>query len=212
MRATTRTKATVPLLAALALAAGATGARAQALVLAPRAGVYVAGSDLGEVRRGLETVRAELEGSFAVGFSAELRPPASALGFRLGFDYATDSRVSPDGIREDPEGGARLLGVAGDLVLRPPRLILVQPYVLAGAGVKRYDFERDALEGGVRDAFPDEKTDFTLHGGAGLDLKPGPLALVAELTDYASWFRFQNGEDRKLQNDVFATLGLRLGL
>jgi len=209
-----RTVTKAVLAAVTLLVAGAAGASAQRVQVVPRAGVFVSGSSLGEVREGTEAIKADLEGGLGVGLGIEFGMPLSPFGFRAGFDYATDSKISASGINEaSGEAGAKLLAVAGDLVFRPlPRLLVVQPYLLAGAGVKRYDFEVSELNEGVRDVFSESQTDFALHGGAGLDVSLGAIALRAEVSDYVSWFELGSGSEKQMQNDVFATVGLRITL
>ena len=209
-----RTVTKAVLAAVTLLVAGAAGASAQRIQVVPRAGVFVSGSSLGEVREGTEAIKADLEGGLGVGLGIEFGMPLSPFGFRAGFDYATDSKISGSGISAGGgEAGAKLLAVAGDLVFRPlPRLLVVQPYLLAGAGVKRYDFEVSELNEGVRDVFSESQTDFALHGGAGLDVSLGAIALRAEVSDYVSWFELGSGSEKQMQNDVFATVGLRITL
>jgi hypothetical protein len=77
---------------------------------------------------------------------------------------------------------------------------VLQPYLLAGAGVKRYSGEGD------------DQSKFTGHVGAGADLKLGPIGLLAEINDYISSFEDETTGDSKLQNDVFISLGFRIGL
>src|SRR5690606_27209577 len=164
-----RTVTKAVLAAVTLLVAGAAGASAQRIQVVPRAGVFVSGSSLGEVREGTEAIEADLEGGLGVGLGIEFGMPLSPFGFRAGFDYATDSKISASGINEaSGEAGAKLLAVAGDLVFRPlPRLLVVQPYLLAGAGVKRYDFEVSELGSGAANIFSESQTDFALHGEIG---------------------------------------------
>ncbi len=209
-----RTVTKAVLAAVTLLVSGAAGASAQRIQVVPRAGVFVSGSSLGELREGTEVIKAELEGGLGVGLGIEFGMPLSPFGFRAGFDYATDSKISASGISDgNGEAGAKLLAVAGDLVFRPlPRLLLIQPYLLAGAGVKRYDFEVSELGSGAENIFSESQTDFALHGGAGLDVWLGPIALRAEVSDYVSWFELGSDGEKQMQNDVFATLGLRITL
>lgn len=209
-----RTVTKAVLAAATLFVTGAAEASAQRVQVVPRAGVFVSGSSLGEVQTALGDVKAEMEGGLGVGLGIELGVPLSPFGFRAGFDYATDSKISGEGISAGSgEAGAKLLAVTGDLMFRPlPRLLVVQPYLLAGAGVKRYDFEVSELDSGVRDIFSESQTDFALHGGAGLDVSLGAIALRAEISDYVSWFELGSGSEKEMQNDVFATVGLRIAL
>mgnify|MGYP001225354002 CR=1 FL=1 len=208
-----RTVTKAVLAAVTLLVTVAANASAQRIQVVPRAGVFVSGSSLGEVREGTEAIKADLEGGLGVGLGIELGMPVSPVGFRAGFDYATDSKISTSGINEgSAEAGAKLLAVAGDLVFRPlPQLLVVQPYLLAGAGLKRYDFEVSELDAGVRDIF-ESQTDFALHGGAGLDVSLGAIALRAEVSDYLSWFQLASESEKEMQHDVFATVGLRISL
>ncbi|MBI4545476.1 MAG: hypothetical protein HY703_09795 [Gemmatimonadetes bacterium] len=211
----------LPLLA-LALAAGAPAARAQVpgvnLQVVPKIGAYLPVSDLAELR---DTVSAEMEAGLAIGLALELNLPLSPINIRGNLEYATDSKVSAEGVRQGDEAETTLLALVGDIVYRPlPRIIVVQPYVLAGAGVKRYDFdEEDLRQAGedLRNAFPEDATDFTLHLGAGLDVKLGPIALLVEVSDYISWFKRESsgagsGDGSEIQNDVFGMVGFRVGL
>jgi len=73
----------------------------------------------------------------------------------------------------------------------------VRPYLLVGAGVKRYD-----LDG--------SESDFTGHVGGGVDVKFGPIGVVAEISDFIS--QFESAGEKKLQNDIFARVGFRVGM
>jgi hypothetical protein len=209
-----RTFAKTVLAGGLLVLASVTDAEAQRLQLVPRAGVFVSASDLAELATTVGEVRAEMKGTLGVGLGLEMGLPLSPIGFRAGFDYATNSKLSLKGISSDEdEAGATLLAVTGDVVFRPlPRLIVVQPYLVGGAGVKRYSFEVSELDVSLEDLFPQDQTDFTVHAGAGVDVSLGPLALRAEVSDYVSRFELAEGGARKTQHDLFATVGLRLRL
>src|SRR5690554_2527231 len=163
-----RTFVKTVLVGAPLLLASAADAEAQRLQLVPRAGIFVSGGNLAEVSGTLGDVEADMKGTLGVGLGLEVGVPLSPIGFRAGFDYATNSKLSLKGISAgEDEAGAKLLAVTGDVVLRPlPRLIVVQPYLVGGAGVKRYDFELSELEADAQGLFPEDQTDFTLHGGA----------------------------------------------
>lgn len=97
-----------------------------------------------------------------------------------------------------------------------------------GAGVKSYDFsERPAMEGlggeelssgqcasgdrvcqvHVRN-FAGQHTDPTAVLGFGLSLSAGPVRLSGELADYVSVFTPDGNASRKLQHEVFLTIGV----
>ena len=202
-----RTFATAALVgAALAVAAPAAAqAPGIELVINPRIGLYVPVTDLGATTT--ETV--ELGNSLAIGLGAELQLAALPFGIRANLDYATGSKVSRDGV-EDEQTETTLLAVVGDLVFRPlPKIILFQPYIFAGGGLKQYDFQTEGATVGDFEA----ESDPTVHLGFGLDLGLGPLALNAELSDYISWYELQDASDEsEMQHDLFLTVGFAIGL
>lgn len=180
----------------------------------PKVGFYSPASDLQAAQDALGEVVDDRGGSLALGLALEMGVPLTALGVRVGFDYVTGSEFTyEDEAAVEATAEQTMLAVTGDVVLRPiPRLIVVQPYLLAGAGVKRYDFSFEEDAGtDVEAAFPESETDFTLHAGLGVDLGLGPIALIAEVSDYISWY--ETGEDEsEMQNDLFLMAGIRLGL
>lgn len=178
--------------------------------LNPRIGLYQPLSDLGEAQAAATTTAAELSGSLALGLGVEIDLMLLPVGVRFNLDYATGSEVqyADDGVTTDPGVETTLLAVVGDVMFRPlPKLILVQPYLFAGAGLKQYDFETSTA---TAETFQDEG-DFTLHLGGGFDVGLGPLALNAELGDYISWFELQDA-DSEMQHDLFVTVGFSIGL
>ena len=209
------------LLVALALCAfGATPVAAQvpgiSLELVPKVGFYFPAADLEAAATAAGEVVDDRGGSLALGLGLDFGP--GPLSFRAGFDYVTGSEFSyadTTGANLEATGEQTMLAVAAGVVLRPlPRLVIVQPYLLAGAGVKRYDFEFSDVDTGsdVEEVFPDSQTDFTLHAGIGLDVGLGPIALVAEASDYVSWFEPEGGDGSDMQHDIFLMAGIRVGL
>lgn len=170
------------------------------LKLNPRIGVYVPLTDLGEL--GGETF--ELNNSLAIGLGAELQLAGLPFGIRGNLDYATSSTVSADGVEQEGSD-LTLLALAADLVFRPlPNIILFQPYLFAGGGVKQYNPE---------DESGNTTTDPTVHLGFGLEVGFGPLALNAELGDYISWYELTDASDEsEMQHDLFITVGIAIGL
>ena len=209
----------------LALLAGVavTGAPAAAQVpgldvqLVPKVGFYSPVTDLQAAADAAGEIVDDRGGSLAIGLALDLGVPLSPLNVRVGFDYVTASEFTyadTTGADLEANGEQTMLAIAGDVILRPiPKLLIVQPYLLAGAGVKRYDFSfADAADGSdVEEAFPESETDFTVHAGLGLDLGIGPIALVAELSDYVSWYDAEGG-DSEMQHDLFVMAGVRVGL
>lgn len=188
------------------VAAGAllvsTGVQAQGITISPTIGAHIPASDFSELRAQADTLRVERDGTFALGLNVE-------LGWLRGsVAYASGAKLTEEGV-EGQIGEGSLLTAAADVVLRPiPRLVIVQPYLIGGIGIKNtsYDFDDD----GVRDAFPDDETDTALHFGVGADVMLGGIGIMAEVTDYLS----KDAEGDWGAHDAFAMVGvkLRLGL
>lgn len=188
----------------LAFAAATAPAHAQGIKVNPRVGLYVPLTDLGEASTAAATVVAEKSGSLALGLGVELGLGGS-IGLRANADYVTGSEIQSDG--SVIEGTTKALMVAGDLVYRPlPRLIVVQPYLFAGAGLRQYDFSEENTQA-LEDA-----SDPAVHLGGGVDLSLGSLGLNAEIGDYISWYEAQEGSDAVTQHDMFISIGLVFGL
>jgi hypothetical protein len=175
---------------------------AQGIAITPQIGVYVPGDDFESLRAGADSVRVNNEGSLALGLNVE-------LGFLRGsVAYASAATLSRSGVTGETEvGEGKLLAAALDFVWRPlPRLIVVQPYLLAGGGLRRadYSYETD----GLTDAFPENASDFAIHAGIGADVVLGPLGVSAEITDFIS----KNDEDEWKRHDGFGFVGVKLRL
>ena len=187
------------LLAVLLLAPSSAAAQVPGidLVLSPRAGLY---TPLGDLQEGSGTTT-KLKSGLALGASLELDLPI-LIGIRATLDAALDRDVETGG---QSNLQADVVNIVGDIVLRPlPRLVVLQPYLLAGAGVKKYTF-RDEFDNST------STSDFTGHIGAGLDLKVGPLGIIGEVGDYISSYEAGAGNS-KLQHDVFLMAGFRIGM
>lgn len=189
-----------------ALAAGAAPADAQ-VALIPKVGAFSPSGDLGDFDGNTQ----ELEGSFAVGLAAEFGLPVLPFDIRAGFDYATDTKVTREGLGDAGSApNATLLALTADAVIRGGSGIL-QPYFLFGGGIKRYDISEDELRSGNQDVILDEdQSDFAGHVGAGLALGLGIVSVTFEVSDYISQFEAADGNS-ELQNDLFFMLGARIG-
>lgn len=187
-------------LAACCLALVAAPADAQFLKVNPRIGLYVPLSDLGEAAG--QTVA--LDNSLALGLGLELGVPILPFNVRANLDYASDVAVTYEGLDEEA-ARTTVLAVVADAVFRLPRMVLLEPYLFAGGGLKQYDFDTDDAS-----SFSDS-SDPTLHLGGGLDLGFRSFTLNAELGDYVSWFELQDG-DSQVQHDVFLMIGFSVGM
>lgn len=206
-----RSFATAAVLGAVLLAAAPAAAQVPGveIKLNPRIGLYVPVTDLGEFTGTGGTTTVKMDNSLAIGLGAELQLAALPFGIRANLDYATGSKVNTETGGVEEEGSeTTLLAVVGDLVFRPlPRIIVLQPYLFAGGGLKQYDVETEGAASFASESDP------TVHLGFGLDFGLGPLALNAELSDYISWFELSDTSDEsEIQHDLFVTVGFSIGL
>jgi hypothetical protein len=197
-----RRAAIAALLLATATAVAAPAAAQAGLSLNPRIGLFAPLTDLGDQAIGTGFERAiRLDHSLAFGLGLQLGLPRLPFDLRANLDYATGATVTRHGV-DNETGQTTVLAVAGDLVFRPlPRLILLQPYFFAGGGLRQYAFDFDDAAA-FRDA-----SDPALHLGGGLDFGVGSLRLNAEIGDYVSRYRLQEGAASRLQHDLFLSVG-----
>lgn len=195
-----------PILVALALLTSFAAAEASAQVpginlnLFPRVGMYTPGSELGD----LEGRTLKLGGGLAFGLSAELVLPVLP-DIRANLEYASGLKLKSSGTEGEDEENT-VLALTADLALNlSPPLSPVKPYLLIGGGIKRYELTSFSL----RD---DEHSDPTIHLGAGVGVKVGPLHLVGEASDYVSWFKGEGADSSKIQNDIFIMVGFKIGM
>lgn len=189
---------------------------AQRADLIPQLGFFTGLSSLGtaEDGAGASFALGERERGFAYGVAAQFGSdtPAGLRGSVL-FGTGSDIPVSGPGCAPDPcsvEQNVRAFAAA--LVVRPlPSLILIRPYLLAGAGWKRFGFDDAELEAvGLDDAIEDQ-TKGAWQLGAGVELGLGLTSVVVEINDFISGFSVQEDRgDGKTQHDLFLTVGLRL--
>lgn len=197
--------AIVLVLTAVPVAAQAPGVDVR---LNPRIGLYTPLTDL--TSAGTTADALKLDNSLAIGLGLEFDFVALPVGIRANLDYATSSSVDLEDGSLGDSNDATLLALVGDLIFRPlPRVVVLQPYLFGGAGLKQYDFSSFTVQG--IESFESE-SDFTLHLGGGLDFGLGPLALNAEVGDYVSWFQPEGMDDSEMQHDLFITVGFAIGL
>jgi hypothetical protein len=170
------------------------------IAVTPMVGAYIAGEDVQDLRTSGEQITIEKEATLGLGLAVE-------FGWLRGsVAYASGATINETGETEGEIGEGNVLAIAGDVVIRPlPRLIVVQPYLLGGLGLKRTDYNFD--DEGVTDAFDDD-SDLTLHLGVGADIMLGGIGIVAEVSDFIS----QRGDEEFGRHDAFAMLGIKLAL
>jgi hypothetical protein len=208
LRATIRTAA----LAALSTAFLATPAAAQ-IRLIPQVGLYQPFSKLPSAGAGFDELKKKA--SFAFGAAIEFGQP-DKVSFRVNVLHATDSEVPVEGTGlgcTSDCARSTVSSATATLILRGPNIILVQPYLIGGGGVKRYDYTLENLQNeGVRTLLNDQNQ-LTGHLGLGAEVNLGVLRLVGEVSDLlSSYDDGQNtSESDRLQHDMFVTVGLVIG-
>ena len=186
------------------LMAAASGAlprasQAQGISITPQIGVYVPANSVSGLRSAADSISVKREGTLALGVNVD-------FGFLRGsVAYASAAKLTKTGVSGQSQiGDGKLLTAAGDLVLRPIPRIFIQPYLLAGAGLRNANYSYDAQ--GVTNAFPKSQSNFALHAGVGADLMLGPIGISAEISDFIS----KNSADEWKQHDAFGFAGLKL--
>jgi hypothetical protein len=86
--------------------------------------------------------------------------------------------------------------------------------VLAGGGVKRYDYTLSNLKDEGLKTFFKTQNQLTGHLGLGAEVNLGLLRVTGEVSDLIS--KYDDGQNTstssdQLQHDVFATVGLVIG-
>lgn len=170
------------------------------LNLFPRIGVFQPKGNLVEI----PGTTLKLGSGLAIGLSAELALPLLP-DLRGNLEYVPGVKLK-NNERDTSGNDNSMLALTGDLVINlSPPLSPVKPYALLGGGVKRYEFDSTINS-------TNKESSLTLHAGAGVGVKLGPLSLVGEASDYISWFKLDGSEDGKMQNDIFFMVGFKIGM
>ena len=213
MRIGYRSKATALVLLAgcLSTALAPETARGQGGFLIFQAGYYVPTQDLGVLAdagfgQAVEFGKRERSFGYSLGLELAVSGPISG---RATLAYGTTADVDVDeGMCEGCKATNNLLNATAAIVFRPlPGGIPVQPYLLAGGGVKHYDLE--SLDELRRSPLHDQTRRTMLLGG-GIEVRMGPLRIVTEVSDYVSPI-FGASDVETTQHDLFWTAGLMLG-
>lgn len=183
------------LLPATALVLAASIAHAQ-VSITPMVGGYVPASNVNQVTGDASNIAKTREGTLSLGANLDLGM------LRFSGAYATGTTIKNSNKQDIGKGS--VLATTADLVIRPLPRILVQPYIVAGAGEKfyKYDESPTLLSGGNRNTF-------ALHGGLGADVMLGSVGVVAELTDFVSK---SPATDKWNVHDAFLMAGLKIRL
>jgi hypothetical protein len=200
----------IGLAAALSLLLSAQPAAAQ-LRLIPQIGLYTPFAELPSPQVGADELKKD--GTFAFGAALELGTP-DKVSFRVNLLHATDSEVPISDIGCDENCARSSVSAAtATLALRPLNLVLVQPYLLLGGGVKRYDFTTEDLSNEGLEAILNDQNQLTGHLGLGAEVNLGVLRVVGEISNLVSQFDVEGDlfESDDVQHDVYFTVGMVIG-
>jgi hypothetical protein len=206
-------------MAALLLLAPASPLEGQFRVL-PSVGLYAPLADLGEIRDTNGQVLLDAgrgDASLALGLGFEVGDPEGFAAFRGQLGYGTTREVPLESIEcQGCELRSTLLTATAALVLRPvPRLGPIQPFFLAGGGIKRYGFDGDDFsQEGFIDGFRDQSRG-SVQLGTGIQFTLGPIRPIVELSAHLSRYEVEATAAREgsddLQADLFFTVAFPLG-
>jgi hypothetical protein len=182
------------LLALVALFAVTAAADAQVNVT-PLIGGYVPADDWSQLKTNAESYVQTRQGRRSLGLNVEVG------SFRGSVAYASNTAIK-DADRQEVGRGS-VYGIASDVVMRPLMRMVVQPYLVLGAGVKFY-----AVDQVYSSDAEIETRRFAGHFGAGLDLMVGPVGVAAEITNFLNKGRGLNWNG----HDAFFMAGMRVKL
>ncbi len=149
------------------------------------------GPSLGSVLHQQETVSATLGGALTPVLGIEVPTRLRGVDVRL-----TAQRSRPYLWLETPAGTtaierAVVTNVTADAVINLPGIASVRPYLLAGAGLRRYEFNEDLYREQDSPVIPRDDVEPLVHVGAGVAWKLGPANLFAEASAMSTKYRNQ---------------------
>ena len=185
--------------------------RAQGIAITPTVGVYTQANSLDQLKESANTFSIKRESALALGGNLELGFLRASLNYVSGATVNCHSGCGVSGTSDVGKG--KILMGAADAVLRPiPRIVVFQPYALAGIGFKKFNYDANT---NVSGAFASVKSNSTaaFHAGLGADLMFGGVGIMAEVTDYMSQGETDPSTGKKqLQHDAYGLMGLRFRL
>ncbi|MGI9628646.1 MAG: hypothetical protein ACR2QM_17560 [Longimicrobiales bacterium] len=182
--------------------------------LIPQIGVYSAVEAPGSVQgpAGAYDI-ARYESTLAYGGAIEFGGD-TGVGLRFSGLYApkAETAISGSGCVTGCPADVDLLSVMGSLVVRPlGNVFFLEPYLVGGGGLKRFNFEPEGFGDGVGQVFSDASEWGGLLG-VGAEVNFGGLTVITEVADHFHWSDrgIVNG-DKTRMDDFFFTVGLVLG-
>lgn len=187
--------------------------------IAPKVGVFVPTTQLGtvpitadvyDVREGPN--EAGLRSGFTFGVTGQYDLPNRPFGLRVDVAHAPSLDVAID---DQPHDIVRAsVSSIGLSLVKPFRIEAFRPFVMAGLGIRSYNFQPSLSHG---PQFPSSNfdTEGLLGGGMAIDIRR--FTISAELEDHFGTFQFDNdmgegGSRRQLQNNLFVSFAVRMRL
>jgi hypothetical protein len=193
----------------------ASGQSSTSWQIAPRAGVFLPVSALGDVPistqiEGVtaEPERAKLEGGASVGMSF-LRETMPGTWVRLDIDYVPPVDVKVEGSQMSVVQASVASVMAAFEKMLIPHAGVLQPYATLGVGLRSYTFQ-PSLSAGPQ--FPYRHVSAATRFGGGAVLRVSIASIGLEVIDQVSLFRFENEKGHRLLNDLHGLLSIRVGL
>lgn len=179
--------------------------------IVPSVGLYVPVSDLGSIEGvdgAVDLGKKESTRAYGVGLEWGA---GGTISLRGNVAYATDSNVPISGIGcTTCASRSTMLALTGGVVLRPFRLLFIEPYVIAGTGLKRYDFSSSDFENGF-DVIVEDRTERTYLLGVGGELNLGPISGIVEVSDYFNKYDSGLGAGPERRHDFIVSVGIGFG-
>lgn len=188
------------------------------LLVAPRAGVITPATSISQrfdqVPGFDATWRYDMKPAFSYGALVEVPTPLAGLGVRLEWTEGQKASIThADGTAGPPTYGdvsAKLRITSAAALIQPERLCLrnVCPRLVAGAGIKQYDFEGALLWDDVVDRFAKDQSVTTLQLGLGLITYLDRFAIIAEVNDFSNRVEFATPDNAANRvHDLVINLG-----
>ncbi|HEX8695327.1 MAG TPA: hypothetical protein VF746_23145 [Longimicrobium sp.] len=145
-----------------------------------------------------------------LGLAAELRTPVRFIDLR-GSVLHSRPVLRPDDEDFTTRSRTSVTLLTLDAVVRAPRVLDVRPYLVAGGGVKHYDFDQEELGAAGDDPFARDYTAPVFHLGAGLEWDVGRYGLYVESGIYTGEFKLESTRFTSYgQTEWPLTFGLRI--
>ncbi|HEX6749250.1 MAG TPA: hypothetical protein VF092_18275 [Longimicrobium sp.] len=166
-------------------------------------------SELGPIGAGGVHEWGQHQPGAALQLGVEAASPLRGVDLRLGYQFSNPQLALGDANHpENPPQNVYRTGVGTltlDAVVRLPRVLDARPYLLAGAGLRHYDYNQTSFDS--QPVRPEDKLEAGLHLGGGLAWNVGRYDLFVEGSGFFSRFGAPQPTDTKFGGVRDANLG-----